>query len=159
MAGERVKRKGSRELYGRRLYDGTLAVGLFNRGFSAAEVPVTWSDLKLAGQQPVPDLWRHCFALAVSTYGGSQARGNAVTVTLPKGRTDEPLLPGAKQVTVTTGEAVNAIQSSLPLSLVDHRRWGTVDYLLAGYPVQGAVPAGKQWSVEIRVAVSQSPGR
>ncbi len=39
--------------------DGTLAVGLFNRGFSAAEVQVNWSALKLRGKQPVRDLWLH----------------------------------------------------------------------------------------------------
>jgi hypothetical protein len=110
------------------------------------------TDLKLR-------MWRHYFALPVSTYAGAEARGDAVTVTLPKQRTNEPLLPGAKQVTVTTGEAVITVESSLPLSLVDHRRWGTEEYLLAGYPVQGEVPAGKQWSVEIRLAVSQPTGR
>ena len=55
----RVKQEGSREVWARPLYDGTLAVGLFNRGFSAAEVQVNWSDLKLSGKQPVRDLWLH----------------------------------------------------------------------------------------------------
>ena len=55
----RVQQTGSREVWARPLYDGTLAVGLFNRGFSAAEVQVHWSDLKLTGPQPVRDLWLH----------------------------------------------------------------------------------------------------
>lgn len=55
----RIKQEGSHEVWARPLYDGTLAVGLFNRGFLAAEVNVNWSDLKLDGKQPVRDLWLH----------------------------------------------------------------------------------------------------
>jgi len=45
------------------------------------------------------------------------------------------------------------VDSSLPLSLVDHRQYGTPEYLLAGYPFTGAVPAGRSGTVEIRLAV------
>jgi alpha-galactosidase len=38
--------------------DGTVAVGLFNRGPDTADVAVKWSDLKLTGAQAVRDLWR-----------------------------------------------------------------------------------------------------
>ena len=38
--------------------DGTKAVGLFNRGELPETVTVKWSDLALAGKQPVRDLWR-----------------------------------------------------------------------------------------------------
>jgi alpha-galactosidase len=55
----RVKQEGAREVWTRPLDDGTLAVGLFNRGFSAAEVEANWSDLQLDGQQAVRDLWLH----------------------------------------------------------------------------------------------------
>ena len=56
-AGQLTK-DGSREVWSRPLADGTLAVGLFNRGSSPAAVKVAWSDLKLAGAQSVRDLWR-----------------------------------------------------------------------------------------------------
>jgi len=38
--------------------DGSKAVGLFNRGYSADIVTVNWSDLGLTGKQKVRDLWR-----------------------------------------------------------------------------------------------------
>ena len=40
------------------LADGSKAVGLFNRGKSAAEVQVLWPELKLTDKQMVRDLWR-----------------------------------------------------------------------------------------------------
>lgn len=40
------------------LEDGTLAVGLFNRGIERALVTAKWSDLGLSGRQPVRDLWQ-----------------------------------------------------------------------------------------------------
>ncbi|MCL6101330.1 MAG: hypothetical protein M1292_02400 [Bacteroidetes bacterium] len=40
------------------LADGSKAVGLFNRGKSAAEVVADWSELQLSGKQAVRDLWR-----------------------------------------------------------------------------------------------------
>ena len=46
------------EVWSKPLADGTLAVGLFNRGLQAAPVSARWSDLKITGAQPVRDLWQ-----------------------------------------------------------------------------------------------------
>ncbi len=46
------------EVWARRLWDGTMAVGLFNRGAIGREVTAKWSDLELSGPQPVRDLWQ-----------------------------------------------------------------------------------------------------
>jgi alpha-galactosidase len=54
----RVKQDGQKEIWMKPLADGTVAVGLFNRGPEAADVSVRWSDLKLTGTQAVRDLWR-----------------------------------------------------------------------------------------------------
>jgi alpha-galactosidase len=54
----RVKQDGPTEVWMKPMADGTLAVSLFNRGASPAQVAVAWSDLKLTGPQPVRDLWR-----------------------------------------------------------------------------------------------------
>jgi alpha-galactosidase len=51
----RVKDKS--EVWARPLADGTMAVGLFNRGKEATSIKVTWADLKLSGPQAVRDLW------------------------------------------------------------------------------------------------------
>ena len=56
-AGRRMQ-DGRVEVWARPLWDGTLAVGLFNRGQQAAKVTARWSDLGLQGGQPVRDLWQ-----------------------------------------------------------------------------------------------------
>ncbi len=56
-AGRRAQ-AGMGEVWARPLWDGTLAVGLFNRGGEAMEVTAKWSDLGLSGRQPVRDLWQ-----------------------------------------------------------------------------------------------------
>ncbi|MBI2299306.1 MAG: NPCBM/NEW2 domain-containing protein [Armatimonadetes bacterium] len=56
-AAGRKARDGQQEIWARALSDGTLAVGLFNRGRDAADVTVKWADVGLAGEQPVRDLW------------------------------------------------------------------------------------------------------
>ena len=45
------------EVWARPLVDGTLAVGLFNRGRTDANITASWSDLGLSGPQPVRNLW------------------------------------------------------------------------------------------------------
>jgi alpha-galactosidase len=57
--GSRRSQLGSLEVWARPLWDGTLAVGLFNRGREKATVTAKWSDLGLQGKQPVRDLWLH----------------------------------------------------------------------------------------------------
>jgi alpha-galactosidase len=53
----RRAQQGPLEVWSRPLWDGTVAVGLFNRGREAATVTAAWTDLGLAGPQPVRDLW------------------------------------------------------------------------------------------------------
>jgi alpha-galactosidase len=54
----RVAKDGSLEIWAKDLSDGTKAVGLFNRGEDESSITLKWSDLGLAGQQLVRDLWR-----------------------------------------------------------------------------------------------------
>ncbi len=65
------------EVWARPLWDGTQAVALFNLSEREREVTANWSDLGLAGAQPVRDLWRHkdlgtfngSFKVAVPSHG------------------------------------------------------------------------------------------
>jgi alpha-galactosidase len=57
-AARRRIKAGETEVWSRPLWDGTVAVGLFNRGEKTAEVSAPWSALGLEGEQPVRDLWR-----------------------------------------------------------------------------------------------------
>lgn len=56
-AAVRVMQSDQTEAWARPLFDGTQAVGLFNRGWEPADVTVKLSDLKLTGPQPIRDLW------------------------------------------------------------------------------------------------------
>ena len=58
IGARRVNASGQTEVWARPLWDGTVAVGLFNRGKTAAKIEVKWSDLGLSGALPVRDLWR-----------------------------------------------------------------------------------------------------
>ncbi len=56
--GQRAAKTGSLEVWRRPLEDGSLAVGLFNRGEGLKVVEAKWEDLGLRGPQKVRDLWR-----------------------------------------------------------------------------------------------------
>jgi alpha-galactosidase len=56
--GYRVKKDGDLEVWARPLEDGSLAVGLFNRGEGMKTMAVSWQELGLEGPQIVRDLWR-----------------------------------------------------------------------------------------------------
>jgi alpha-galactosidase len=54
----RVAQAGTTEVWAKDMADGSKAVGLFNRGYTAAPVTVHWSDLGWNGRHAVRDLWR-----------------------------------------------------------------------------------------------------
>ena len=56
-AASRKMSDGWVEVWARPLEDGSMAVGLFNRGPEAATVTASWKDLGLTGAQPVRDIW------------------------------------------------------------------------------------------------------
>jgi len=56
--GYRVAKSGDSEVWIRHLEDGSIAVGLFNRGENPAKITAKWSDLGISGGQRVRDLWR-----------------------------------------------------------------------------------------------------
>jgi alpha-galactosidase len=74
----RVSKNGDHEVWARGLEDGSMAVGLFNRGEHSATVSVRWADLGLGGSLKVRDLWRKKdlglydteFAIKVARHGG-----------------------------------------------------------------------------------------
>ncbi|MCE5315334.1 MAG: NPCBM/NEW2 domain-containing protein [Armatimonadota bacterium] len=57
-AANRVSTKGATEIWSRPLWDGTIAVGLFNRGRNETPVTVDWSEIGLSGTHHVRDLWQ-----------------------------------------------------------------------------------------------------
>ncbi len=56
--GGRISKEGPLEVWAKEMEDGSLAVGMFNRGEKAGKVSARWSDLGLAGSRTVRDLWR-----------------------------------------------------------------------------------------------------
>jgi alpha-galactosidase len=77
-AGRKAK-EGMLEVWARPLWDGTMAVGLFNRGRERATVTAKWGDLGLTGRQSVRDLWQQkdlgsftdSFTAAVPAHGAA----------------------------------------------------------------------------------------
>jgi alpha-galactosidase len=55
----RIFGDGRTDIWARKMNDGTLAVGLFNRGPEPTTIAVKLADLGLTGSQPVRDLWMH----------------------------------------------------------------------------------------------------
>jgi len=58
LQGRRAHQDGQTEVWIKPLSDHSMAVAFFNRGDTAADVSVNWSDLKLTGPQTLRDLWR-----------------------------------------------------------------------------------------------------
>jgi alpha-galactosidase len=54
----RVAQNGSFEVWAKKMEDGSVAAGLFNRGETAGTVTANWADLNLSGKLRVRDLWR-----------------------------------------------------------------------------------------------------
>jgi len=54
----RVSQAGELEVWAKEMEDGSLAVGLFNRGESENNITAKWSELGIEGKQIVRDLWR-----------------------------------------------------------------------------------------------------
>ena len=53
-----VAQHGTLEVWAKPMEDGSIAVGLFNRGDQAASINALWSDLGIRGNRTVRDLWR-----------------------------------------------------------------------------------------------------
>jgi len=98
-------------------------------------------------------MWRHYFLFPVSDYAGRRATAGTQTIVLPAELGEPELLPASQEFQIDAEGGTIRIDSSFPMSLVDHRKWGTQDYLLAGYPVSGAVKAGTAWEVAMTVEV------
>ena len=56
--GRRVWRQATSEVWAKPLEDGSLAVGLFNRGEQETRIAADWSVLGIHGKHKVRDLWR-----------------------------------------------------------------------------------------------------
>jgi alpha-galactosidase len=56
--GYRVSKTEDMEVWMKTMEDGSVAVGLFNRGAKGVKVTALWSDLGIKGKQKIRDLWR-----------------------------------------------------------------------------------------------------
>ncbi len=89
--GRRIAKEEGREVWARPMEDGSVAVGLFNRGESEAEVTALWKDLGLAGPQRVRDLWRQKDAgVFENRFGARVGRHGVVLIRLWPAREKRP---------------------------------------------------------------------
>ena len=56
--GYRVSKQKDSEVWMKPLEDGSIAVGLFNRGEAVSKITAFWSDLHISGKQSIRDSWR-----------------------------------------------------------------------------------------------------
>ena len=56
--GTIIGKEDLKEVYAKKLFDGSYAVGLFNKGLEPAVIKVSFSDLDIHGQVNVRDVWR-----------------------------------------------------------------------------------------------------
>ncbi|MBK7173802.1 MAG: hypothetical protein IPH84_11335 [Bacteroidales bacterium] len=54
----RVLQLNNLEIWKKELEDGSVAVGLFNRGLFNEKIVMKWSDLGLEGKQMLRDVWK-----------------------------------------------------------------------------------------------------
>lgn len=102
-------------------------------------------------------LWRHYLGFPIRQYAGASATAAGQTVILPAELGEAQLLPAATHISVSGPVARLEIESSIPLGLVDHRKWNTAEYLLAGYPLRDKVAAGTTVMVELQITVTPQP--
>lgn len=99
-------------------------------------------------------MWRHFLGLPVAKYMGQTVKAGGKSIVLPTKTTDEITLPSSKQIIIETNEAIITIESSIPLGLMDDRKYGSEQYLLSGYPISGKVKQGTKLSVDMKVTVA-----
>jgi alpha-galactosidase len=79
----RVTKTDYLEVWARPLADGTMAIGLFNRGRTAAPVTAHWKDLGLTGRLPVRNLWlRRDEGVFEESYTATVPRHGAVLISV-----------------------------------------------------------------------------
>jgi len=79
----RVKKDGDEEVWAKPLDDGSVAVGLFNKGEKGRMVTISWAELGLTGPKTVRDLWRQTDIGSFDReYGVQVARHGASFVTV-----------------------------------------------------------------------------
>jgi alpha-galactosidase len=81
--GRRVAKDGDLEVWARPMEDGSLAVGLFNRGEGLKAIEAKWEDLGVRGPQKARDLWRQRdIGVFEDRFGACVARHGVVLVRL-----------------------------------------------------------------------------
>jgi len=96
IAARRIAVSGDAEVWARPLWDGTMAVGLFNRDYDRQNVSISWAQLGLKGAQPMRDLWQQKdmgamkdgITMAVAPHGAllfKVGRPRNIAVAMPRG--------------------------------------------------------------------------
>ncbi len=78
--GKRVSKNGDVEVWARPLAGGAWAVGLFNRGASAAQVTLRAGDIGLTRMSKIRDLWAHTDRKGAEEFTGEVASHGVVMV-------------------------------------------------------------------------------
>jgi hypothetical protein len=104
-------------------------------------------------------MWRQYVSFPTADYAGGTAASEAANVPLAETPGEGKLLSEANRVVLTAHGLAVTVESTVPMGLVDHRKWGTNEFLLAGYPLHGEVKAGTTLTVERRISVKPLPAK
>jgi alpha-galactosidase len=81
----KVGGQGDAVVYAKSLEDGSIAVGLFNRSESEANVAVSWSELGINGRHAIRDLWRQkALGVFPETFDANIPRHGVVLIRVTK---------------------------------------------------------------------------
>jgi hypothetical protein len=100
-------------------------------------------------------MWRQYFDFPLSDYLGQVAKSGSRTAILPSEVSKSEILPWAKSFTFEAKGVRVIVQSSADMALTDDRNYGSQDYMLAGYPIDGKVKRGAKWTYEVTVKVEK----
>jgi len=103
-------------------------------------------------------MWRQYFDFPVSDYSGQVAKTDTRSAVLPGSVAKSEILPWAKSFIIETKGVRVIVRSSADMTLTDDRNYGSQDYMLAAYPIDGKVMKGAKWSYEVMVSVQNGDG-
>jgi hypothetical protein len=102
-------------------------------------------------------MFREQLDFPVALYGGGAFDGGQGEVGLPANRAPQAGLAGdLRQVRLRppTGPSVK-VELSGPAGLVDERHYGVEAFRLGSYPTQGTLPAGRTFTLTVRITVEE----
>jgi hypothetical protein len=104
-----------------------------------------------------PQMWRQYLMFPVSLWAGQRAQfSDSPSVKLPAVLGEEYLGNG-NQIILDDVYLSLMISCNMPFTLIDHRKYGTQDFLWAAYPAGSNVKKGRTFFMEMKIEIAPKP--